>query len=243
MNTSLIPNARILPLGLALLLAGTAVLADTPAQAPAAKTPQVASESIDITSDSGWANPTLAKAAAESGQALLSHLQSARAWLLAGSLDGARDALLTASEFADAMERTMPFVAVADNLETARNKLVAGEEELFYDDLLPIYTSIDDIQIYAPRLARHVQGKMKEAEAQARRGKSQEAAQTLHAVSEEVIHSTVYLPLNYVESQIEVASAAMDGDHPDTAKAQAAIDNALGSLVERQFTVVNTPRN
>lgn len=242
MKTSSILNARRLPLGLALLLATTTALAAAPAQTRPAKTPQVASESVDIVSDSGWANPALAKAAAVSGQALLAHLQSARAFLVAGSPDGVRDALFTASGFANAMERTMPFVAVADDLKTARDKLVAGEDELFYDDLLPIYASVDDMQIYAPRLARHVHGKVKEAETQARRGKSQEAARVLHEVSEEVIRTTVYLPLNYVENQIQVASAAMKGDHPDTAKAQAAIDKALGSLIKRQITVAGFPR-
>lgn len=237
MKTRSIPNSRRFPLSLALLLASTTALAGATAQS------QAASESVGIVSSSGWANPALAKAAAVSGQALLSHLQSARAWLVAGSPAGARDALFTAGEFTKAMERTMPFVAVVDDLETARNKLIAGEETLFYDDLLPIYASVDDIQIYAPRLARQVHGKVKEAEAQARRGKSQEAARTLREVSEQVTHSAVYLPLRYVDSEIQEAYAALQRDPPDPAKAQAAVDKALNSLVEQTFTMVDTPRN
>ena len=242
MKTSLIPNSRIFPMSVALLLASTTALAGVSAQTQPANTPKAASESVNIFSSSGWANPTLAKAAAVSGQGLLSHLQSARAWLVAGSPEGARDALITAGEFTKAMERTMPFVAVVDDLRTARNKLIGGQEELFYDDLLPIYASVDDMQIYAPRLARQVHGKVKEAEAQARRGKSQEAVRTLREVSEQVIHSAVYLPLGYVDSQIQVANAALERDHPDPAKARAAVDRALNSLVGQQFTVVNTLR-
>jgi len=237
------PNSRLFPLSLALLLASTSALADVPAKAHSAPSPQAASESVNIVSSSGWANPTLAKAEAESGQALLSHLRSAKAWLVAGSPAGARDALITAGEFTDALERTMPFVAVADDVTTARNKLLAGEDELFYDDLLPIYASIDDMQIYTPQLARQVHGKVKKAEAQARRGKSREAARTLREVGDEVTHSAVYLPLGYVDRQIHVAKADLRRDHYQPAKAEAAVDKALNSLIEQQVTVVSTPRS
>jgi hypothetical protein len=236
-----IPNSRLIPLGLAMLLAGTNALADAHAHT-SKMPPKVSSESVAIVSDSGWANPTLARAAAVSGQALLSHLQSAKAFLVAGSPEGARDALITASEFTNAMERTMPLVAVADDLKTARNKLISGETELFYDDLLPIYASVDDMQLYAPGLAKHVHGKVKKAEAQARSGQSQEAAKTLNEVGEEVTRATVYLPLGLVDNQIQVAMAALKGDHPDQATARVAVDKALKSLVERRFTVVDTPR-
>ena len=239
MNTLSIPNSRLIPLALALTLASAPVFAATHNHKVPAK---ASSENVDVISNNGWANPKLAEAAAISGQALLAHLQSAKAFLVAGSLEGARDALFTASEFTNAMERTMPFMAVADDVKTARNKLVSGEEELFYDDLLPIYASVDDMQIYAPELAKHVHSKLKKAEAQARSGKSQDAAQTLREVSDEVTHTTVYLPLGYVDNQIQVAMAAMKGDHPDSATAQSAIDKALNSLIERQVTVVGIPR-
>jgi hypothetical protein len=241
MKTLSTPNSRLFPLSLALLLACTPALADLPGQTQPATTPQAESESVNIISSSGWANPTLAKAEAASGQALLSHLQSARAWLVAGSPAGARDALRTAGEFTNALERTMPFVAVADNVTTAQNKLIAGEDELSYDDLLPIYTSIDDTQIYAPELARQVHGKVKAAEAQARHGQSREAARTLREVSDQVTHSAVYLPLDYVDNQIQVAQADLKRDHYEPAKAEAAVDKALNSLIEQQFTVVSTP--
>lgn len=241
MKTSLIPNLRRFPLSLVLLLASTTALADAPAKIQPAPSPQAASESVNIISSSGWANPSLAKAEAVSGQALLSHLQSARAWLIAGSPAGARDALFTAGEFNNAMERSVPFVAVADDVTTARNKLLAGEDELFYDDLLPIYASVDEMQIYTPQLARQVHGKVTEAEAQARRGNSREAARTLREVSDEVTHSAVYLPLGYVGNEIQVAKADLKRDHYAPAKAEAAIDKALNSLIEQQFTVERMP--
>lgn len=234
-------KSRWTPLGLALMLASSTVLADTQMQSPK-MTGKAGTESVSIFSESGWANPALARAAAESGRALLGHLESARAFLIAGSPEGARDALFTAREFTRAMERTMPFMAVADDVKTARSKLISGEEDVFYDDLQPIYASVDDMQVYAPTLARSVQGKLKKAEAQARGGRSKDAAQTLREISEEVTQTTVYLPLGFIDNQIQVASAALKGTRPDPAKAQVAIDRALKSLVERQITIVGTPR-
>jgi hypothetical protein len=233
MKKSSTPNLRLFPLGLALLLVSTTALADWPGATQPASSPQAESESVNIMSSSGWANPALAKAEAESGQALLSHLQSARAWLVAGSPAGARDALRTAGEFTNALERTMPFVAVAGDVTTARNKVIAGEDELSYDDLLPIYASVDDTQIYAPQAARQAHGKMKKTEPQARRGK-------LRAVGDEVTRTAVYLPLDYVDKQIQVAKADLKRDHYAPAKAQAAVDKALNSLIEQQFTVAGT---
>jgi hypothetical protein len=240
MKTSSTPNSRLFPLSLALLLASTTALADWPGETQPAPSPQAASESVNIISSSGWANPTLAQAEAASGQALLSHLRSARAWLVAGSPAGARDALRTAGEFTSALERTMPFVAVADDVTTVRTKLIAGEDELTYDDLLPIYASINDSQLYTPQ-ARQEHGKVKAAEAQARRGKSREAARTLREVSDQVTHSVVYLPLGYVDNQIQVAKADLKRDHYEPAKARAAVDKALNSLIEQRFTVVSNP--
>ena len=245
MKTLSTQNARLIPLSLALLLASMPALADwsgaarpsPPPQAQSANAPQAENESVNIISSRGWANPRLAKVEAESGQALLAHLQSAKAWLVAGSPAGARDALITAGEFANAMERSMPFVAVADDVTTARNKLLAGEDELFYDDLLPIYASVDEMQIYTPQLAGQVHGKVKQAEAQARQGQSREAARTLREVSDQVTHSAVYLPLDYVSNQIQAAKADLKRDQYEPAKAEAAVDNALNSLIEQQFTV------
>jgi hypothetical protein len=249
MKTFSTPNSRLLPLSLALLLVSAPALAQwpgttqpaNPPQAQRAPAPQPEGESVNIISSSGWANPSLAQAEAASGQALLSHLRSARAWLVAGSPAGARDALRTAGEFTNAMERSMPFVAVADDVTTARNKLLAGEDELFYDDLLPIYASVDEMQIYTPQLARQVHGKVKKAETQARRGKSREAARTLREVGDEVTHSAVYLPLDYVGNEIQVAKADLKRDHYEPAKAETAINKALNSLIEQQFTVESTP--
>ncbi|MBT9568451.1 MAG: YfdX family protein [Thiobacillus sp.] len=239
MKTVSKPRTRLMSLSLALLLASSGVWAGAPASG-SNPPPPAAGESAYLISESGWANPHLARAAAISGQALLEHLQSARAFLAAGSPEGARDALFTANEFTRAMERTMPFMAVADDVESARNKLISGEEDVFYDDLLPICSSVDDMQVYAPKLAQHVRGKVRKAEAQAHRGHTRAAAKTLREVSEEITQTTVYLPLGYVDDQIQVAMSALKADSPD--KAQVAVDRALSSLVEHQYTVLDVPR-
>jgi hypothetical protein len=98
------------------------------------------------------------------------------------------------------------------------------------------------MQIYAPKLAQHVRGKVKKAEAQAHSGHARAAATTLREVSEEVTRTTVYLPLRYVDNQIQVAMSALKADPADPSKAQVAVDKALNSLVKRQVTVLDVPR-
>ena len=191
---------------------------------------QTNSGDASIVAQPGWASPLLARSAASSGRALLDHLASARGFLATGGMDGARDALITAREFADALERTMPFLTVSDDIRNARGKLVAGETNLYFDDMLPIYASLDRMDVYAPALATHTRARLKQAESQTRAGQSERSALTLKEVADEVERTTVYLPLDFVSKQVRIALSAIDAKPSDVARAQTAVGAALGSL-------------
>lgn len=194
--------------------------------------------------DPGWASPQLARAAAASGRALVEQLRSARAFLASDSPELAQSALRVASEFAGAWQRTMPFVDVNDALTNAKNRLIAEDNTAFYDDLLPIYASLDEMDAYAPVAARQAKRGVKHAEAQARAGRAAEARTTLEEVGEALRATTVYLPLNRVANQIHVAQAALAAQPADTAAATQAVDRALGSIFEvvHGVDVVRTAR-
>lgn len=185
-----------------------------------------------LVESTGWASPQMARAAAASGRALVEQLRSARAFLDADSPALARSALRVAAEFDGAWLRTMPFVDVSNDIRNARNKLVSGEQDLFYDDLLPIYASLDEMDVYAPRLASHVRDRTRKAEAAARSGRRSEAATTLTEVAADIENTTVYLPLGKVADQIRVAQAALAANPADKGAARQAIDRALGSIFE-----------
>lgn len=214
-----------------LRLALAAALAASALGAQAAGRPGY-SDTETVVESAGWASPQLARAAAASGRALVEQLRSARAFLDADSPALAQSALRVASEFDGAWLRTMPFLDVGDAIRNARNKLVAGEQDGFYDDLLPIYASLDEMDVYAPRLAAHVRERTRTAEASARGGRTGEAASTLTEVARDIEDTTVYLPLGRVGDDIRVAQVALAGTAPDKAAARQAIDRALGSVFE-----------
>lgn len=214
----------------------------TPAFAAADASPLTDLQTVDATP--GWASPQLARAAAASGRALVEQLRSARAFLVADSPELAQGTLRVASEFAGAWLRTMPFVDVNDAIVNARNRLVADDDTAFYDDLLPIYASLDEMDAYAPVLARHAKAGVKHAEAQARGGKTAAARSTLEEVGATLRATTVYLPLNRVADQIHVAQAALAAQPANPVAAREAIDRALGSIFEvvQGVDVVRTAR-
>lgn len=197
---------------------------------PASDAPMTDTRTVEVSP--GWASPQLARAAAASGRALVEQLRSARAFLAADSPALAQGALRVASEFAGAWQRTMPFVDVNDAITNASNKLVADDNTAFYDDLLPIYASLDEMDAYAPVVARQARGGVKHAEAQARAGRTGAARASLREVGESLRATTVYLPLNRVASEIRIAQAALAAQPANAQAAAQAIDRALGSIFE-----------
>ena len=231
---------RLTALALLPVLAGPAWSA--PAAPTDAGAPMTDTRTVDVSP--GWASPQLARAAAASGRALIEQLRSARAFLASDSPELAQSALRVASEFAGAWQRTMPFVDVNDAIANASNQLVADDDTVFYDDLLPIYASLDEMDAYAPVVARQARGGVKHAEAQARAGRADAARSTLQEVGESLRATTVYLPLNRVADQIHVAQAALAAQPADTTAAVQAVDRALGSIFEvvHGVNVVRTAR-
>ncbi len=69
-------------------------------------------ETVSISEYTGWGDPAMAKIAIDSGRALVAHLSTARALLDNGQVAEARNALIVSREFADTIERTMPYLTV-----------------------------------------------------------------------------------------------------------------------------------
>jgi hypothetical protein len=190
----------------------------------------------------GWASPYAAKAAAQSGRALIDHLQAARAFISDGSVKGARDMLTVAGDFDSVLLQNMPFLAVSDTLRNAQHKLVGGDISATGDTLLPIYAQLDDMQVYAPKLAQHSRSKVQAAEAQARKGDQQGASRALTDVANEIQATTVYLPLGQVQRDIQAAKADLNRPTPNLAAAKQSVDRALGSLVSENVRVLAVPK-
>jgi hypothetical protein len=188
------------------------------------------SETINITEYSDWGDPGMAKIAVDSGRALIAHLSTAVALLDIGKVAEARSALIASREFADAIERTMPYLTVVEDMRNASNKVVEEDVTTVPADLLPIYASLDELQVYAPKVASRTRGMVQKAEKNAAAGNRKDAAQMLKEAADDIVQHTVYLPVDYVDEQVHGALYALNQTKPDVAAAKAAVNRALDSV-------------
>jgi hypothetical protein len=189
----------------------------------------------------GWNDPVMGNLAVYSGQALLHKLQSAQQALQDKRIDDARGAIDASQNLASSIKQMMPYMVVVDQLDNAKNKLLGEDDTLAVDDFLPIYSSLDELEAYAPQLAQHARAKVKEAEKHVTAGDHQRAAQQLKEVASDISATVVYMPVVYVSDQVRVAEKALDRKNPDVKTARQAIDSALNSLVVHSDNLLLTP--
>jgi hypothetical protein len=188
------------------------------------------SETINFSEYSDWGDPGMAKIAVDSGRALIAHLSTARALLDIGKVAEARSALIASREFADAIERMMPYLSVVEDMMDVSNKVVEEDVTALSADLLPIYASLDELQVYAPQVANRTRGMVQKAEKNAAAGNRKDAAQVLKEAADDIVQHTVYLPVDYVDDQVRGALYALNQAKPDVVAAKAAVKRALDSV-------------
>jgi hypothetical protein len=179
----------------------------------------------------GWEDPDMARVAVHGGRALLHHVQAAHTALEDGKVGEARSALTAAEDFAEGLQLMIPYSVVVENIRNAKHELLASSTGVIVDDLLPIYANLDEMADFAPELAAKAKSKLDEAARHAQKGEKEKAAEKLEEVAAEISSTTVYLPVRYVEDQVEAARHALDQDPPDTKTAKSAVDDAMLSLV------------
>jgi len=103
---------------------------------------------------SGWEDPDMARIAVHGGRSLLRQIRAAHTDLEENKVGEARSALGAAEDFAEGLQLMVPYTVVVDNLRNAKHELLASRTGIVVDDLLPIYSSLDEMAEYAPELAR-----------------------------------------------------------------------------------------
>ena len=220
----------------ALLLASTTSLAFTRAEAA-----QPPNSLVETVSTPGWSSPGMQQIAAHSGREIIRHLNDARATLEKNESGKALGEVIAANKLNDSVMQSMPYVNVKEDIFNARGKLAQQDTGRFYDDLLPIYAQLDDMEVFAPEVAKKARGKLKAAEEMSRKNQTKEAADKLKEVMDDVSATTVFLPVGYVHGQLGAAQNALSEKHRDVAIAKTAINNALKSLTAFTENVVAEP--
>jgi hypothetical protein len=232
--------SRHKPVLASLALSVTAALAAPLACAMAAAT-TADSGGQAATARRGWTDPHMATMALSAARSLADDLRSVETDLTGNMIGAARNQLNTSAELVRAIERMMPYIAVAERLTEARHKLLVDSAAAFYSDLPPIYAAIDQMDVYARNVAQTARNGVRRAEKQARDGNTEAAAAQLHGVADMLEQSTVYLPVRSVADRIRAAQTAIGGARPDLKAAAAAVREALISLVARNNAAAHAP--
>ncbi len=218
-----------------------AMLATGGAIAATADAGKSGGETVTISESSAWGDPAMAKIAVDSGRALMEHLDTARALLANGKVSQARSALLASREFADAIQRTMPYLRVVADMQDASKQVVQEDISTWAADLLPIYASLDELQVYAPEVARQTHGLVRQAQKHAAAGDRKRATKELRQAADDITRHTVYLPVDYVDEQVRGALYAINEKKPDLSAAKTAVNRALNSVTTVVDQVITRP--
>lgn len=231
--TSLSRSMTATALAAALCLpAAAAFAADVPADGGKSSSAQQVqlTDRETVNQYEGWNDPDMSRVAVHGGRALLRQVQAANADLAQNKLGEARRALRAADDFAQGLQLMIPYTVVVDNVRNAKHELLASTAGISVDDLLPIYASIDEMAVFAPELAGKVKSSLDEVAKHVKNGEKDQAAEKLDEVAAEMSETTVYLPVMYVENQLNAALNALDHDPANVKMAQSAVDNTLLSL-------------
>ena len=179
----------------------------------------------------GWADPITAQYAIDYGRSLVTHLQSARSLLNGYNISDSRKELKRSTEIAKAIEHLVPYMAIEEKLNSAIKNLKNGKLERYFNDLPPIYSNLDELAIYAPLVVNTVRNEVQKSEKHARNGAPDLAVLDLKEVWKGVFSNTLYIPVFYVDSQVQAANKALQKHDPDVTSARREINNALDSLL------------
>jgi len=179
----------------------------------------------------GWDDPLVALKVERNSQVLIDVLRRADQSLAAddGGAALARSNLDYASRIANGIEQEMPYVEITDRLMNARGRLAAGANHAFIEQLVPVYTAIEDLARVSPQMAGQFRQGVERAEAEAVMGQAAKAMERIDEVVDQVVITRAYLPILYVKRQLDRAHQALS--QQDTDRARRSVERALGSLV------------
>jgi len=236
MNTTLkLKRKSVASLLMAPLFLSSALLAVTQVQAAQPANTDTITETVAVNST------RLSDVSEQIGRAVVHQLVNAHEALALGHRDKARKDLHAAGNLNYSALRMMPFAVLNDDIFNAKGKLALGETELFYDDLLPIYTELDELAMYAPEKALKAKLHLRKAESFAHKNNTKASIKKLDEVMNVVSETGIYLPVVYVNGQIKAALHDLKQPESDGRTAIKAVDNAIESLKQYSEDVVTAP--
>ena len=212
------------------VLVATALIVATAAiSLPVSATEGTIADECVVTGTQDGIYPQRVNRAVNPADVLINDLRKAEVQLNNGAVARARSILTSSRDYSrnlqfmkEETERALQYI----NRSNEYNDNGAG---LLPGDWVGIYSSLDEMEVYAPKLAQDTRERLEQAEKHATTGNIQKAAETLKTVVTGVPYSL--LPGQPIDRQILLALEFLGENQPDIATAKSVVEDALNRLI------------
>ena len=212
------------------VLVATALIVATAATSlPVSATEGTIADECVVTGNQDGIYPQRVNRVVNPADVLINDLRKAEVQLNSGAVARARSILTSSRDYSrnlqfmkEETERALQYI----NRSNEYNDNGAG---LLQRDWVGIYSSLDEMEVYAPKLAQDTRERLEQAEKHATRGDIQKAAETLKTVVTGVPNSL--LPGQPIDRQILLALEFLGENQPDIATAKSIVEDALNRLI------------
>jgi hypothetical protein len=212
------------------VLVATALIVATAATSlPVSATEGTIADECVVTGNQDGIYPQRVNRVVNPADVLINDLRKAEVQLNSGAVARARSILTSSRDYSrnlqfmkEETERALQYI----NRSNEYNDNGAG---LLQRDWVGIYSSLDEMEVYAPKLAQDTRERLEQAEKHATRGDIQKAAETLKTVVTGVPNSL--LPGQPIDRQILLALEFLGENQPDIATAKSVVEDALNRLI------------
>jgi hypothetical protein len=223
-------TTKAVPFAVATALVASIAISGGPSLAAEKSATATATETLAI-DNSGWSSEKSERLALNLGQLLVLRIERVKQLLDQGDVSGAQAAILDGESTAQAIVDISPVIRVTDTITDAKNKVLVEEWTYFADALIPINGNVDQIDVFAPKLANATRQKMNAAKDKAAAKDSKATAMIMQEIADDLMSTAYYLPVRHAFEQLEAARLALAGTPPDLVTAKTSIDSALDIVV------------
>lgn len=212
-------NPKPTPLIVAMLAAGALTTLGTSAIYAMASHNKPSSVQEKITYSPGRSiSPQEEQVISSAASKILRHIAQARADIHNKDLESAKTQLGLANTLLDIIKTSLPTTEVKDRIWVAKKHLEYEDTQEVVPDLVPIYTSLNEVLDYMP--VKEAKAHLDKAKTHLKQGDKQAAVKELDATDASLMYTEIDLPFNITRRL--VADATADLDKSDTKAAEAA---------------------
>jgi hypothetical protein len=158
---------------------------------------------------------------------VLRHIVEARTAIRNKEPESAKSELQRAQTLLNIIETALPTTEVKDRIWVAKQHLEYKNSEEVVPDLIPIYSSLDELVDIMP--VKEAQEHLQQAKADLEKGKKDKAKEELEATDEALVYTEIDLP--FASTRQRVSQALTDLAKGDSQKAEKALQEAESNVV------------